>query len=447
MKSVGEERLLSPYPVASFYERAELLPMWDAENAAAMLRLLQASAAEGLVPDEYHLALLQELTEISPEEEVLLTDASLTLADHLVRGRVHPESLIADWCIPPRRFDLPLLLQAALEGHYVEKMMSTLVPRHAAYVALRNALAEYRAMPDWPSVTPGPALKPGMTGPRVAELRRRLGLAEGDAYDEELRQLVVAFQQRHGIPADGVAGPGTVADLNVTREQRISQLVLNMERWRWMPAALPERYILVNIAAFELMAVRQGEPPLTLRTVVGAHYAKTPFLRSEVESVVINPSWYVPPSIARRELFPKQQADPGYFKRNHYDVIAGNRIRQSPGPWNALGRLKFHMPNPYAVYLHDTPSRALFSSDARAASHGCIRVQDPVRLAEWVLGSEYDRETIEKQIAKKQTRTLKVNDPVRVYLLYWTAFVDADGVVQFRRDVYDRDRELAAALR
>ncbi len=432
--------------VATFYERRELAPMWEPEDAAAMLRAIDRSSDDGLEPSDYHRMVLQDVSAISPDLELLLTDAFLTLTTHLVRGRVDPASLMNDWCIPPRHFDLPFLLESALESHQIEEMIARLIPQHAPYLRLRDALEQYREMPDWDAVSPGPALKPGDRGPRVAQLRHRLGLPEGDEFDPVVDELLRAFQKRHGLTADAVAGAATLAELNVPRQKRIEQLILNLERWRWMPAAVPDRHIIVNIAAFQLEAYEDSNLALSLRTVVGTHYTRTPFLRSEVTSIIVNPYWNVPPSIAAKELYPKQARNPSFLASQHIEVLAGGRLRQTPGTWNALGRIKFDMPNRYMVYLHDTPARSLFSAESRAFSHGCIRVESPLRLAEWLLQGKIPTADIVAKIGSRRTETIRLTEPVRVYVLYWTAFVGADCTVQFRPDVYGRDEELAAAL-
>ncbi|HEY3052085.1 MAG TPA: L,D-transpeptidase family protein [Thermoanaerobaculia bacterium] len=443
---VAGETLGAPEDVARFYEQRELAPAWDSSNAAALLRVVDRVAEDGLDPADYHRPLL-ECGDSPPLCDVLLTDAFLTLCDHYVRGRVHPESLIANWCIPPRRFDLPFVLDGALETHSVDVALRTLAPPHDAYQRLRRALADYREAEDWSTIDPGPTLCRGDQGRRVAQLRKRLGASDRDEFDAELDSLLREFQQHHGLNPDGVAGADTIVELNVTRQQRIEQLILNLERWRWMPRALPSRYLLVNIAAFELDGFDGGQPTITMRTAVGKHYTKTPFLRSEVTKIVFNPYWNVPPSIAVKELAPKQEKDPSYFAREHIEVLPDGKLRQQPGPWNALGKVKFDMPNPYAVYLHDTPSRSVFAKDARAVSHGCVRVERPAALASWLLQQKMDPPAIAKAIASGGNLHVPLDEPVRVYVLYWTAFAGDDGDVQFRRDVYQRDAELAAALK
>ncbi len=443
---VRGEALGSPDSVAQFYEIRELVPAWDPENASALIRVIDRAPQHGLDPRTYHRSVLTDVSEISFAEDVLLTDAFITLADHLLRGSVHPESLISNWCIPPKRFDLPVVLEAALDAKSIEQVLPLFAPPHEEYRRLQRALADYTDAADWTSVDPGPVLCRGLSGPRVAQLRARLGATPGDVFDEELDLLVRDFQRHHGISPDGIVGNDTVVDLNVPRQERVRQLVENLERWRWMPHALPSRYLLVNIAAFQLEGFDEGRRTISMRTAVGKYYTKTPFLRSEVTQVVLNPYWNVPPSIARKEMAPKQAADPTYFAREHIEALAGGQLRQSPGPWNALGRVKFDMPNPYAVYLHDTPSRSVFGTDARAVSHGCVRVERPVDLAVWILRAAQDAPGIRKQIATGLNQHLGVAEPVRVYVLYWTAFVDDHGEVQFRRDVYERDSELLAAL-
>ena len=214
-----------------------------------------------------------------------------------------------------------------------------------------------------------------------------------------------------------------------------------MERWRWLPEQLGDRYLLVNIAAFRLDAIEGGRSVLSMKTVAGKEYTRTPFFAARVTEVIANPWWNVPDSIAAKELWPRQQRDPSYFAREHMVVMNG-RIRQRPGSWNALGRLKFNMPNRYDVYLHDTPAKSLFARSFRAFSHGCIRLERPFDLAHYLLPDA----DIETAVDAGRERAIPLASPVPVYVLYWTAWVGDDGHIEFHRDHYERDAALAASL-
>jgi murein L,D-transpeptidase YcbB/YkuD len=334
------------------------------------------------------------------------------------------------------------VLESALADGMIEHVLPTLAPRHESYRRLRRAYHLYRAMSDWAPIEGGKSMRIGDRGPRVERLRARLGIAEGDLFDERIDAEVRDVQRHHGLIDDGIVGPKTLAQLNVPRVERLAQIAANLERWRWMPADLGARHLLVNIAAFQVDLVDGEQSTLSMKIVAGKQYTATPFFAANVERVIVNPPWNVPDKIAAEELWPKQRHDPGYFAREHMRVVEGGRIRQDPGPWCALGRIKLDMPNRFNVYLHDTPAKSLFDADVRAFSHGCIRLERPIELAVALTGKT--PEEIETLIAKEREIAIPLASPVPVYVLYWTAFVAEDGHVEFRRDVYGRDPRLVA---
>jgi len=365
-------------------------------------------------------------------------------------------------------------------------MFQGLHPPYAGYSGLRRALADYRRMAakgGWPVLEDGPSLRPGDEDPAVARLRERLqasgDLAESSpillpqVYDDSLEAAVKGFQLRHGLEADGVVGRKTRHALNVPVEKRIQQLMINMERWRWIPNDLGSRYLVVNIADFKLTMVDEGQVRGTMRVVVGRNYRKTPVFSGSMTYLEFNPFWNVPRKLAIEDILPRVQKEPSYIADQGFRIFSGwsddavelspaevdwaslsknhfpIRLQQAPGPKNALGRIKFMFPNQHAVYLHDTPSKRLFESVSRGFSSGCIRVEDPATLAEFVLeGTEgWDRTTIEGHLADGERRVVRLQRPIPVHLLYWTAWSDANGTVFFREDIYDRDEPLMRALR
>ena len=431
----------------NFYRRRNDVPAWSETNAASLLRATQRSEEEGLDAQPYHVDAIAKTS--GAERDILLTDAFLLYGTHLLQGRTDPYSLNPAWCIEPRKLDLPAVLQAALDDQTVEQSLARLAPRSDGYTRLRAALAEYRevaANGGWPAIDPGPTLRKGNKGVRVQQLAERLGL-QIDVFNDDLALRVHRFQSHHGLSADGVAGPATLRELNVPVAQRIEQVSANMERWRWMPDTLGETHVMVNIAAFELIVVDRGQTVMTMKTIVGKQFRTTPFFPAQIRNIVFNPYWNVPDKIADEELWPKQRLDPGYFAREHYEVVDG-RVRQTPGPWNSLGQIKFDMPNRFTVYLHDTPARSLFSAETRTFSHGCIRLEKPRDLAIWMLHDQpqWTPEAIDAAIAAGKERWVTLKTPVPVYVLYWTAFIADDGDLEFRRDVYARDADLIAAL-
>jgi murein L,D-transpeptidase YcbB/YkuD len=460
--SVAGERICAAEALAQFYARRASRPAWDQENLAALVNAIDRAGADGLQPARYHRARLAEPLD-EAARDVLATDAFLLLATHLSRGVVDPQFSRPDWCPLPGQLDLAAVLEAALDEHTVADTLARLTVRHEGYTRLRSALALYREIAEnggWPEVAGGPSLRLGDRGARVVELRARLArepiavnppasplIGTSDVFDADLDALVRHFQSHHGLAADGVVGRETLRELNVSAAERAGQLVVNLERWRWLPEQLGDEYAFVNIAAFRLDVFEGGRNALSMKTIVGKDYTRTPFFAARITQVVVNPWWNVPDSIAAKELWPKQKRDGSYLAREHM-MVSGGRIRQRPGPWNALGRLKFDMPNAFDVYLHDTPARSLFEQPVRAFSHGCIRLAQPLDLAVHLLRDQpqWTRRAIEEAIESGRERSVGLTRSVPVYILYWTAWVGDDGHVEFHRDHYRRDAALASAL-
>lgn len=334
------------------------------------------------------------------------------------------------------------------------------------YLRLSEALDLYRSLleperysPPLSSIRP---LRLGDRNGEVVNVRKRL-ISNGDLapeehssdyFDEDLTQSVKKFQRRHGLTVDGIVGRRTVEELNVPIEKRIHTLLVNLERWASLPEALGESFLLVNIAGFELVVVNHGVPVFRTPVIVGKRYHKTPVFSSSLQYIELNPAWNVPQSIAQNEIIPKLQKNPRYLDSQHMRILSGAqevggtsnkpdpkrlRIVQDPGPWNALGALKFFFPNPYEVYLHDTPAKRLFDEPVRTFSHGCIRVSDPLRLAVTLLDGAWDIEGLTNLIDAKETIRIPLTNPIPVHVIYRTAWVDTDGSINFRNDVYGRD--------
>ena len=348
------------------------------------------------------------------------------------------------------------------------------------YSRLQNALLIYKKIADhggWPPVSKGATLKKGDRGERVSDLKRRLivtgdliseGTREETAFDEELHNSVIRFQRRHGLKEDGVIGPETIKTLNVPAEKRIHQIEINMERLKLMPKDMDQRYIAVNIAAFELEVVENENTVINMKVIVGRPYWRSPLFSAKMTHLVFNPSWYVPNSIAIREVLPKVKKESGYLVKegikvfekekgyrkaldasaiNWADVTADNfkyRFVQVPGILNPLGKIKFVFPNEYNVYLHDTPAKVLFEKSSRAFSHGCIRIEKPVELAEYLILDDpaWTSERVLAMIDSVKEVKTKIPSPVNIHVLYLTAWVDKDNVLQFREDVYGRDKRI-----
>ena len=277
-------------------------------------------------------------------------------------------------------------------------------------------------------------------------------LTGGATFDGDLLEAVRRAQRRYGLNPTGIVSTQTLAALNVPVDTRVRQIVANMERWRWLPPKLARNRIQVNIAA-AVLTVFEGDAPVTsMRAVTGRPGDETPMLQSTITSIVLNPPWNVPTSIATKELWPKEKARPGYLKRNSFKIITladgGTRLQQQAGTKSALGRYKFDFDNPYSVYLHDTPTQATFSLYSRLSSHGCVRLEKPAELAELLLkdAPEWSPDAIKAAIAKGDTVRARLQTPVAVYLLYWTAFANANGQISFRSDPYSWDSGLMDKL-
>lgn len=474
-------------PLRAFYEQRAFAPVWvDSRGLTpqgqALLRVFDSAGRDGLVPADYdpgtsaraggdaaHLA----------ATEITLSAALLRYATDIRRGRAVPETMDENQRIAPRPIDPALVLAGAASAADTDAYLALLAPADPFYLGLRQALDRYTAIAaagGWPTIAPGGKLAVGVADSRVPSLRRRLQLtgdlaadplgANSNRFDDSLRQAVRRFQQRHGLSETGEVNAATLRALNVPVSTRIGQILINLERARWLPEDLGDPYVLVNMAAFELNVVEAGKSMLEMRVVVGERDKETPIFSDEISYIEINPYWNVPKSIAYKEKLPQLRRNPYALNSQNIRVFAPGggaidpgtvnwaavgqnfpyRLRQDPGPKNALGRIKFMFPNPYDVYMHDTPSRALFKRQVRAFSHGCIRVEKPMELAEFLLGSGWPRTRIERAIASGKNTPIMLARPVPVHLVYLTAWVDAEGVVQFRDDLYNRDARLVAAL-
>ena len=427
--------------------RRDSQPAWNDANLAALRRAIDAASTHGLDPQRYHATALADVHD-ELARDVLATDAFLRLGSNLAHGAVDPQFLRAAWCADAA-IDLPAVLQAALDGNSVESTLEHLAPADARYQRLRQELQTLRTA-SWRGVPEGKKLHKGDHGPSIAALRERLGLdAKTDVFDNELVTALRDFQAHHGLTADGVAGRDTIHELNVSPADRAVQVAVNLERWRWMPRDLGPTHVIVNIAGFYLGVYTNGSETMAMKVIVGKLYHETPFFAARISDVTLNPWWNVPEGIAEKELWPKVQKQPSYLKREHMVVTSDNRIRQRPGPWNWLGRVKFEMDNQYNVYLHDTPAKSLFDSTVRTFSHGCIRLERPLDLADFLLSDQpkWTRDNILSTIARGEERTIPVTTPVPVYVLYWTAWPATDGDVEFHPDVYGADARVAAALK
>ena len=438
-----------------------------ADQVALVRRVLGDAGAHGLSPSAYLNGSLEAgLNGRDPAGRRAamsqLVDGLMSYAHDVHAGRLPVTSFINDWGLRPQPYDPRGPFLAALQQDQLQGWLDSLAPPYAGYDNLKQGLTTYRTVAangGWATVPAGAALKPGDDDARVPLLRARLA-AEDSAvqadpsttFDDALAQGVMRAQKRYGLRPDGVVAASTLAALNVPVQRRIDQIVANLERWRWLPPVLPADRIQVNIAAAVLTVFHEDTPTLSMRAVTGRPGDETPMLQSQVQSIVINPPWNVPSSIATKELWPKERANPGYFAKHSISVIqlpgGGTRLQQKAGDASALGRVKFDFPNTYGVYLHDTPSHSTFGTYGRMVSHGCVRLEKPMDLAKAVLAADprWQGDAVEQAIADGDTLRAPLPQPIAVFLLYWTAYLAPDGSVNFRDDPYSWDRELVKRL-
>lgn len=479
--------------LAAVYRDRDYAPLWATDTAAkkraqALVTALRQADREGLNPRAYGVDRLTGLLDARQPDRLMalelgLSAALLAYAEDLRHGRLTPELLDTQPPATDRDTAPAKLLTGAATAESLPGFLANLAPANPDYRRLRRALTTYRgfaAEGPWPQVPAGQLLKPGMRDPTVAILRQRLQRSrdltidsdDPELFDPALEQAVRRFQARHGVEPDGIVGPNTRRELNVPLATRIRQIEVNMARWRWMPDDLGQRYILVNLAGFEVSLVEAGSVRLHQRAVVGRPYRRTPVFSDRVTYLEFNPTWTVPPTIAKKDVLPKAAEDPGYFESENMTVYRGwsaeapkvdptavdwstvdparipYRFVQAPGPENVLGRVKFMFPNRYHVYLHDTPQRGLFAKAQRDFSSGCIRVEKAREMAAILLEDVpgWDRARIDSVIAAGKTTRVRLPDHVPIHLSYATAWVGEGGTIHFGQDIYGRDVRLEQAL-
>lgn len=395
-----------------------------------------------------------------PRDNDGLIRAALDHARAVHSGRLAEADFQRDWAMRPVAYDPLPALRDALDRDRLSAWIAALPPPYAGYDTLVAGLAHYRAIAadgGWSQVAGGAELAFGASGARVVALRKRLALEDplakgtGDKFDTALVEALRRAQRRYGLNPTGTAGVQTIAALNVPVDARIAQIKANMERWRWLPPVLEQNRVQVNIAAAVLTLFNGDSPIMSMKAVTGRPGDETPMLVSQIHSIVLNPPWNVPSTIATKELWPKERANPGYFARNGFRVIDngdGTKRLQQASERSALGRYKFDFANPFAVYLHDTPAQAGFARFDRLASHGCVRLEKPGDLAKQLMSTtpEWSAQAIDETVAAGKTVRAKLAAPVAVYLLYWTAFANQNGQVSFRDDPYKWDGTLASKI-
>ena len=491
---VGGEHLHAAPMMLELYAGNDFSLLWTRpEQLTALETMIVRIENEGLDADDLPITALRLAAAEAQntgsdfalvEKDLLATETFIRGAYLLSFGKVNPYNLDNDW-----NFSRSLkagksaieYIREAIDADNLNNYLAAELPRGPFYLDTMQALATYRQIEragGWHPVSAGPTLREGDSDARVIELRVRLRttgqLTAADdtgteSFDAALAEAVERFQDQHGLDVDGAVGAGTLAALNVPASTRVDQLRIALERMRWVMDDLRDDMLLVNIAGFRIILVKNGELSWDSRVMVGKPFRKTPIFRDDIEYLVFNPTWTVPPGILAKDTLPAIQRDPGYLARTNMVVLTRDGapvdpatidwqamqsqgfpyiLRQQPGPKNAMGQVKFIFPNEHFVFLHDTPSKSLFSRPERAFSSGCIRVENPLELAELLLDDpqKWSRGDIDNMLAERKTRTLHLREAFPVMLMYLTALTEADGTTRFYRDVYERDARLLQEL-
>ncbi len=493
--AAGGMILQSQEILPEFYKGIDFRPAWqDPKNRDDLLLSLEDAVSDGLLPGDYHLTEIKRLLKETQDTEnpdpvqladldLLMTDGILLYVTHLIVGKVDQSSILPGWDIPKNEIPENAVerIKVVLQNRDVREAVLNLRPDLNFYRILRINLKRYRqiaAEGGWPAIPEGKTLKKGMSDPRIALIRKRL-MITGDVhrqqtpdtgnnvFDENLEKAVKHFQYRHNLNQDGVVGKNTLAAMNVPVGKKIDKIRVNMERTRWVGYDSPDDYIVVNIAGFNLRRIQKDSIVFYSRVIVGKKFHETPIFTGKIQYIILNPTWTIPHDIAVKETLAKIKRDPSYLSRYHMVImnpqgkildpskIDFNKytendfpfiVRQEPGPWNALGQVKFIFPNKYSVYLHDTPARGLFANEKRDFSHGCIRLDNKWGLMLNLLNDpSWNMERINKILATRKTTRIPLKKPEDIFLLYWTAGAEHQNIL-FSNDIYNRDPAVLEAL-
>lgn len=477
--------------VKTFYRDRKYQLAWYKNNdmvpqAEKMLAVIRNASEEGLDPSDYLVIDFEKLfaelkaskkdfqrfSIVQKEIDVALTATYFVWASDYYRGVVVPnENKEIEWDVKRNRIKLDLALLNVLGEKESQYPYANFSPLHPEYTRLKTALAAYRKIEtagSWPIVQAAPKLKKGVQSPVIPALAKRMGvnIDSGTVYSDELFNAVRQFQTDQGLKPDGALGAETIRIMNVPIKERIKQIILNMERWRWLPGSFESNYLLVNIPEFKVYVFENGESKISMNVIVGKVLNSTPVFSDKMEYVVLSPYWNVPFSIIKEDLAPKLASNSSYLDRFDMEIITANgdnvspssidwnnisednwsyTLRRRPGPKNDLGDVKFIFPNSNDIYLHDTPHDELFSQSKRGFSHGCVRVEKPIDLAVYLLRDQknWDRKNILTTISEREEKQIKLTATLPVYLVYFTAFTDESGKVHFREDIYGHDKTLA----
>lgn len=488
--NIWGDPLVCTQALYNFYENRMFQPVWSKDkDVDELIEIIRMADFHGLQKEDYHYIKIKNIWEkhkdkfigmqVVADFDVLLTDAYLLLAGHLLSGKVDPKEFDPNWFAVKNEGKPGELLEIALKNG-IKNSFNLLIPKEPAYLRMVEYLKKFNETNQhggWDIIaTDQKKIEKGYTGPEMTKIKKRLAYVgdytepeTSEVYNEELEPAVIRFQKRHGLLADGVIGAQTIDAMNIPTHRRMDQIKINMERYRWLNRDLGDYYVLVNIANYELGVFDHDEKVMQKRVVVGKAYRMTPVFSSTMEYIVLNPDWTVPPTILKNDILSVAVKDPSVIQKKKLKVVGYDgkaidpfsidwsvystksfpyQLKQDPGPDNALGVVKFIFPNSFNVYLHDTPQKDLFNKPERALSSGCIRVEKPLELAGLLLKDrpEWNVDKINSVVASKKTTTIFLDKEVNVHLQYFTSWVDENGILQFRKDIYDRDSLVFKAL-
>lgn len=470
---------------------------WDSRsNRLELLNAIKNADKEGLFPEDYNYTALKDFEDkllLFPENKEkyheMLTIAYIKYVSDLRNGKINAKEIYTDWEIEHKEIQPDTLLIQALLKKRIDSTIESCKPKHPIYKDLKKILAKLTAMPkdSFTEIVTTEKLLVGKKNKVIPAIKERLkywgdmsltDTVAKDTYTKSMKEAVSNFQRRHGLVPDGIMGKGTLAALNVSKEERIKQVIVNLERWRWFPESLGENFLGVNLPNFLLYVVEKGDSIKSYKVVIGKDKRKTPILSSKIENIVFNPTWTVPPTIIKEDLVPDATKSRSYFSKTKLKIFNYKnqeisvsdwkpedalkyKYVQEPGYNNSLGVVKINFNNKHSVYLHDTNHRDLFGNSYRALSSGCVRIEKPLPLAEYLLLDKTKKEKqkdktlktvpiytlseIDTIIKTKITKAVKVSKNFNVHFLYFTAWYDK-GQIQFRQDVYNYDPELYLRL-
>lgn len=473
--------------VKLYYQKMNFHEIWYLnENRKDLINEIKFCYQEGLNPKDYEINIIEDLenkrAKLNDAEivkyDILLTETFEKLANHLHKGKLNPKELYRDWDLKPKEIKLSTLLEDAIKGKKIATTFKDLKPNHIVYQSLKKCLVEIDKLPNinFEKINIKNKIVLGDTLPEMVKIKKRLAYWKDYqnkdsiitwTYDSITFKAIKRFQARHGLAQDGVIGIGTIKALNISKNERIEQIFANLERWRWYPSDLGEKYLIANIPDYILFYINQNDTVASHRIVVGTPKRKTPILSSKLSNFVFNPTWTIPPTIIKEDLTPSASQNRDYFPSRKLTIYNNKghevspeewnpetashyRYVQKPGKNNALGLIKFNFPNNHLVYLHDTNHRDYFSKNYRALSSGCVRIENPLVLTKQILTEmnpeKWSGDQIDSILKKEKTKTLSVKDTVNIHLFYWTSWMEK-GTLQFREDIYNLDKGLFKKLR